>query len=256
MNSEPGQNWQMNWKQIAQHFANRTNVQCYQRWHRTLKPGLVKGGWTAREDQLLTSTMYARLSSGVSADIDWPLIAQSLCGRSTKQCRERWTCVLDPSLKKSGWSEEEDQLLLTFHAQMGNRWASIAKMLPGRTQLHVRDRWRCLEKKTSSHATLALPLPSPGVNASLFAAASMVSQSLDARSMKMVVEVVQPANAISTGAPARQPAKQTQHGTQQSVTQHGTQQSVTTTATALGVLAEAVALTCQPSSSSDTLVQL
>jgi hypothetical protein len=34
--------------------------------------------------------------------------------------------------------------LLDAHRQWGNKWAKIAGILPGRTQLHVRDRWRLL----------------------------------------------------------------------------------------------------------------
>jgi hypothetical protein len=142
---------QLQWKEIARNFPNRTNVQCYQRWHRSLKPGLVKGPWTAKEDQLLIqATLQQRLAHGVvqttEGDDDWPKIAQCLPGRSTKQCRERWTHVLDPSVKKAKWSPEEDATLRKAHAEMGNKWAAIAKVIPGRTQLHVRDRWRVLKK--------------------------------------------------------------------------------------------------------------
>jgi hypothetical protein len=48
-------------------------------------------------------------------------------GRAGKQCRERWFNHLDPSIRKTPWTEEEDQLILQLHAEKGNRWAEIAK---------------------------------------------------------------------------------------------------------------------------------
>lgn len=35
-----------NWKKIAQHFKDRTDVQCLHRWQKVLDPKLVKGPWT------------------------------------------------------------------------------------------------------------------------------------------------------------------------------------------------------------------
>ena len=47
-----------NWKFISlTAFANtRTDVQCLHRWQKVLKPGLVKGLWTAAEDEVRCAT--------------------------------------------------------------------------------------------------------------------------------------------------------------------------------------------------------
>ena len=37
-----------------------------------------------------------------------------------KQCRERWHNQLDPNIKKDGWSEEEDLILLHAHTELGS----------------------------------------------------------------------------------------------------------------------------------------
>ena len=34
-----------NWKRIAAHFSDRTDVQCLHRWQKVLNPTLVKGPW-------------------------------------------------------------------------------------------------------------------------------------------------------------------------------------------------------------------
>ncbi len=36
-----------NWKKISDLIVDRTDVQCLHRWQKVLRPGLIKGPWTA-----------------------------------------------------------------------------------------------------------------------------------------------------------------------------------------------------------------
>lgn len=36
-----------NWKKISEQIPDRTDVQCLHRWQKVLRPGLIKGPWTA-----------------------------------------------------------------------------------------------------------------------------------------------------------------------------------------------------------------
>lgn len=44
----------------------------------------------------------------------------------------RWHNHLNPDIKKTAWTNEEEKIICEYHEKWGNQWAKISKLLPGR----------------------------------------------------------------------------------------------------------------------------
>jgi len=80
--------------------------------------------------------------------INWKYIKDhALPTRTTRQIRERYLYCLSPDIKKSGFSPEEDKIILSMQLEFGNCWAHIARQLDGRTEHAVKTRHKSLSNK-------------------------------------------------------------------------------------------------------------
>mmetsp|Transcript_1079 Transcript_1079/g.1607 ORF Transcript_1079/g.1607 Transcript_1079/m.1607 type:complete len:547 (-) Transcript_1079:1594-3234(-) len=139
-----------NWKQIAKEVEGRDHVQCLQRWRKCIHPDLVKGHWSKEEDVLLTRLV----KESVTPELRWAEISKGIPGRTAKQCRERWSLNLDPSINKGPWTLAEDEKLLRLHKKLGNRWSELASHVEGRTENMVKGRHKSLVRAQEKLWTL------------------------------------------------------------------------------------------------------
>jgi hypothetical protein len=103
----------------------------------SLCPAIKHGPFTAEEDEII---ILSRRKGMRYCDIS------RLClpGRTSDQIRFRHTNALDPcrkAKKKIPWSSAEKQILFDAQRVMGNKWTTIAKLLPGRSENDVKNQW-------------------------------------------------------------------------------------------------------------------
>lgn len=98
----------------------------------------IKGGvWSNTEDEILKAAV---MKYGKN---QWSRIASLLHKKSGKQCKARWYEWLDPSIKKTEWSREEDEKLLHLAKLMPTQWRTIAPIV-GRTAAQCLERYEYL----------------------------------------------------------------------------------------------------------------
>lgn len=99
---------------------------------------MIKGGvWKNTEDEILKAAV---MKYGKN---QWSRISSLLVRKSAKQCKARWYEWLDPSIRKTEWTRDEDEKLLHLAKLMPTQWRTIAPIV-GRTPAQCLERYEKL----------------------------------------------------------------------------------------------------------------
>ncbi|CAI2179217.1 16049_t:CDS:10 [Funneliformis geosporum] len=116
---------------------------------------IIKGGiWKNTEDEILKAAVSKYGKN------QWARISSLLVRKSPKQCKARWYEWLDPSIKKTEWSKEEDEKLLHLAKLMPTQWRTIAPIV-GRTPSQCLERYQKLLDEAEAKEGADLDLTGP-----------------------------------------------------------------------------------------------
>jgi hypothetical protein len=129
------------WAAVAAMVPGRSYTQCRYRWVGISDPTIehTMGKWTPEEDEKLAEAV-------TQLGKDWAKVTELVPGRTREQCRRRWVHYFDPttnqtSARSGKWTPEEDAKLTEAVTELGNDWAAVAAMVPGRVNTQCRSRW-------------------------------------------------------------------------------------------------------------------
>lgn len=125
--------------QIINQSQKASNKKEKKAFHGPLKPHQK---FSPQDDETLRQ-LVAQLGES-----NWISIAESMPGRNSRQCRERWLNYLSPNLNKGEFTQEEDSLIVSKVEEFGNKWVTIAKtFFPNRTDQMIKNRYYMLKRK-------------------------------------------------------------------------------------------------------------
>jgi hypothetical protein len=97
--------------------------------------------WTHEEDTLVKALVTKHGAK------KWALIADKLGGKTQKQVYARWRDYLQPGLTTRPWAAYEEDHLIKIQEVIGNQWAVLARLMPGRSPNAIKNKFHATKRK-------------------------------------------------------------------------------------------------------------
>ena len=143
------------WSDIAKGLVGKQPKQCRRRWQNCLSVTLKTGEWTleVRPPRPTRPTRprpahAARADAGACSGPAGPARGR----QASTDARIRSSCV---RARARAGAEQEDAKLMEAHKIYHNQWTQIAKIIGGRTDNAVKNRWTALNKQQEKSRALA-----------------------------------------------------------------------------------------------------
>lgn len=127
---------QVKWSVVASRLPGRIGKQCRERWFNHLDPSIKKGEWSPEEDRIVfgAQVRFCLLEGWSGTHTGGSSWTTPSPAHGVNTCS---ALVCSPTRST----------LIFFQAYMGNRWCEIAKLLPGRTENAVKNRFNSSARK-------------------------------------------------------------------------------------------------------------
>lgn len=128
-----------NFTELSKIIQTKSSQQCYYRIKKYEKKNKMKS-LTRQDDLKIISLvdLYGR---------NWAKIANSFPGFTAEMIEERFKMKLDPKLKRTKFTKEEDEKIIALYLKLGNKWKEISSFFPERNINMVKNRFYSFLKK-------------------------------------------------------------------------------------------------------------
>lgn len=163
---QPSSNAAYNPKPKARSSSSSSKISKGAKQDAKSRKALAKAWMKAEDEHLLDLVLQMK------HPLKWSVIAQSLSDfsaaegsdtpvRTGKQCRERYVNHLNPRLKHTEFTPLEDATIWRLYATIGSQWAKMSKVIPGRTDNNLKNRFHNLKRQLQREEESRLRAPTP-----------------------------------------------------------------------------------------------